>query len=78
MPTWMIIVLSIGFLTIIVSLYVRKLRYILVWNKYQKKPARLYGDHWYGRGKYIILVCKDPNIWLEKLGKEKAVIYHFN
>jgi len=64
---------------VIIRLWVdsRKMK-ILVWNKYQKISARVYGDAHFGKGKYIIFVCKDPNVQLAKYGEKRAMIYHFS
>ena len=49
---------------------------ILVWNEGQRVPASVYGDANFGRGRYEIIVCDDPNPVFERMGREKALIYH--
>lgn len=56
----------------------RRKKVILVWNKYQKTPATIYGNAHFGKRRFWIKVCKDPRKELERLGSEKALIYHFS
>jgi len=58
--------------------YDSKKKVILVWHKNQRIPATLYGDLHFGKGRYKIWVCKDPNKVLAKLDNERALIYHFH
>lgn len=51
---------------------------MLVWNKYQIKPAAIYGNIHFGEGSFAIRICQNPTVDLANLGADKAMIYHWN
>ncbi|MDO8538587.1 MAG: hypothetical protein Q7S21_06910 [archaeon] len=50
---------------------------MLVWNKNQIVPAEQYRKAHFSNLKVDIVVCEDPNAQLSQIGKERALIYHF-
>jgi len=51
---------------------------LLIWHEVQRIPATCYGDAHYGQGGYEIRVSEDAANERDRLGKEKALVYHFS
>ena len=57
--------------------FARSVMMMLVCYEDQRTPATLYGNAQFGRGNFVIRVCQNPTVILEKLGRDKAMFYHF-